>query len=654
MSMRMFALGLTLWLTACASSGLRAEPLDKEFEQRAAFYIEQLAAQDADKTMDWAKRVWPAPGGGDPHKYVLPVIIAEIALDPTDQSALNAYRRLMVVDKNKGDRGLYHFAAYLRARLYCQFRDKLPKDVVASNAYDAKHFYHIMTRGGTENHGFMHRTSAYVFSQYVKNPATREGRDPRWVRNWLIGQAKRWYNIGTGEYDSSTYYPFTTGGWSNVYDFAEDPAMRDTGRAALDWLSVAMANKYFHGCYLCPEARGFAKEAVGAVKRDEPAKTKSGVEFQYATEGTHTDWLNWLWFGGSVKPMHMDSGSVAVDEHAIVTLALSKYRPHRIVHNIATKNVKLPYEARGSHPQYYGGPDDDGNFPGGNKDQDYLYFADEFAMGTLYSSERGVRVSGTILPQTTMFKVLLKDTDDVRVFGASNGFHGHFPLEGRSPFDQYHQKRDAAINVCYVNPKVLDNDPQQRARLKDRSILGMSQAVGKPVEEGGWYFWQVNRAFIAARPLNGKAAWQSDEQVMHKTPKRPSGFRWLVSPGSLGGWVIQLGQQPQYQSLQAFRRAVLDNCKLDLSDFNEQERTVRFTNLHGDELKLRHTGGPGGKPDAWTNGKALIYKDWPVFESPYIKQEAGSGILQVNDGNEMLTIDFTGDRPRYTESDVSK
>lgn len=607
-------ISVALFPLACSGDGY-----EQAFGQRAAFTLKQVAKDNPKEIMEWSNRI----NLGDPHKYALGPIMARLALNPgtLDPNVARALAMLNEVNTNKGDRGLYHFAAYQRARLYIQFRTRLPQSRVKATEYDVKNHFGQMTHGGTENHGFMHRTSGYIFSEYIEGPY-KSRRGPDWLEQWLKGQVNKFYTAGQGEYDSSTYVAFTAAGWSNIYDFSKRENMRKLSKAALHWLAAAQALKYFHGCNMGPESRGFAKSAVTTI----------------------TDRVNWLWFGNSARPVleqGWDKPGRAL--HAVTNLALSDYRPHPVIRDLAAKKVKLPFEARNSKPQYYPAE--------ANKDQEYLYVAENYAMGTLYSPEKGVRTKGTILPQTTLFKASLRDANDVRTFGASNGYHGHFPLEGRTPYDQYHQKRAAALNVCYVY-----SDEDQRTR--HRSILGFPVQAGDPLKEHGWFFWKIGKAYLAARPLNGKASVErvtavgksgKAETVDSKT------HRWLVSPGRLGGWAIQLGQAGEYGTFKSFRKAVGDKCRLDLSEFQDSH-AVTFTSLQGDVLTLKSTVSadrPGGRPVATTNGTKLDYTTWPVFDSPYLREKRGSGILTVSNGQKSLIIDVTGEWPVFSEGEIS-
>ncbi len=628
-----------------ASAVSSGEPEEAAFDRRARFFIRQTAARSADGLLEWfGATPYFQNAGGDPHKYAMPVVIARLYLNADDQDALKLYRFLMEVDKKKSDRGLYHFSTFQKTRMFFQLKDRLAQDIVSfmeSNVRD--HFGRLVgnmnsVTYGTENHTFMSRASGYVWGEYLggADASSPLHRQTAFLDDWLAYQANRFYTIGMGEYDSSTYVGFSLASLANTYDFAQNQRTVARARAMMDWLVVAIGRKYYFGCQLGPEARGFARSAVGTTS--EAPSFPGTKHLRYAQTGTHTDWCCWVLFGGSDRGVWMDRPLVEVDRFPALNLAMSTYRPHRVIRNIATKNVPMPYEARGSKPTYTGQTD--------NHLHEILYFTDDYAMGTLYSPDKGVRTRGTILPQTTMFKLLTRVDRDVVSFGASNGYHGHFPLEGRTPYDQYHQKRGAAINICWV-------DKDQDNRTRHRSLLGYPIQAGDPVAKGGWFFWKAGRAWVAARALNGQAARGPATRPDKKTGKpvavEEDTHRFLVSPGKLGGWVIQAAEAEQYDSMAAFQQAVVDQTQLDLSQF-ASDRVVSYTSLQGDRLKIRHTGGPGGRPEAWTNGQKLVFADWPVYESPYVRQDLHSKVLRLSDGTGTLTIDLTGPLPKYIEA----
>lgn len=639
-------------LSFSALTALRADdPGEPAFQRRADFIIRSRAETDLDEMHARFERSSFFRGaGGDRHKSAMAPVMARLLLDPEDEQALRMYRNLMVVDTLKDDRGLYHFAAFQKTRMFFQMWDQLPADFTEAIDHDVRNFFDIMRRGGTENHQMMNRTSAYVWAERLDGefPGARDGREGSLaiLRAWLIDQVRRNFHVGNGEFDCSTYIAFSVASWANIYDFTEDPEMKDWARAMLDWYAVAMARKYYFGLNLGPESRGFARHAVGS--RPNP---RGGFD----SVGTHTDWIGWLWWESSDAGPMMDRDQVQVNPYPVLNLAMSGYRPHRVIRNIARKQLTLPYTARGAKAFYRITNDLEAFHDDHNHDHEILFFNTAFAMGTLYSPSDGIRTSGTILPQTTMFKLAVRDDRAVRVFGMSNGYHGHFPLQGRTPYDQYHQLGGAAINICYVfKPDDRDHDGGHEGiglgRTLHRSIFGYPRAVGRPLQREGWFFWEIGDAFVAVFPLGDGV--EDVESVHNHRPDRTADMRFLQTSGPLGGWIVQAAQRPDFENLSAFQEAVLEEGRIDLSAFDPEQRTVSFTNLDGDLMRMRHTGGPGGRPQVWNNGEEILFENWPVYESPFVRQAVGSGILELNDGVETLTIDITGDRIRWIEGRV--
>jgi hypothetical protein len=583
------------------------------FVTRADLVLRSRADENVGEVVAWAKRIKL----GDPHKYVLPIIAAKLHFDPNDRDAWDAYRWIMDVDAKKGDRGLYHFSAIFKVRIFFEFEKSLPPDVRAWFEENAGGHLDKFRAGGTENHGIMSRTSGYLFAERFQKGGTGDAETDHLVyfREFLRRECRKLYTIGMGEWDSSTYVAFTATGWLNVFDFAGDPEMKELAWAALDWYATAYAVKYFHGVLAGPEARGFANSPLEA----------------------NTDVMAWLWWDSLPPNFSVDLADATNVRYSVVA-AMSTYRPDPIVTAIARRDVEMPFAVRASKPEYYG-------TTASNFQHEVLYNTAAFSMGTLYDPTPGDRIKGEIWPQTTVFKLAILTPDDVLVLGAANGFHGHFPVEGRSPYDQYHQSKGAMINVCQVN------DPDIGGRAAQRSLLAVPDGLEQVGERDDWLFFQAGETFVAVRPLGDGARWTDladwTRRITEGRKTGPTiipGYRWLQTDGALCGWVIDTGTTARHSDAQTFMDDVLQGDRLDLDDF-ARDQTVTYRSLDGDTLKIRHTGGPGGKPEAWTNGTRIEFRDWPVYESRYVNEPLGAGRLEVNDGRESLTVDFSGDWP---------
>ncbi len=593
------------------------------FDARAELILRSRANEDVGEIVAWAKRIKL----GDPHKYILPVIAAKLHFDPDDQEAWDAYRWLMEVDAGKGDRGLYHFSAIFKTRIFFEFEKSLPPDVRAWFEENAGGHLDKFRAGGTENHGMMSRTSAYLFAERFQKGGSGDPKtDPKaFFREFLRRECRKLYTIGMGEWDSSTYVAFTATGWLNVFDFAEDPEMRGLARAALDWYATAYALKYFHGVQAGPESRGFARSPIGA----------------------NTDIMAWLWWDSLPPDFAVDLADDVGVRYSVVA-AMSGYRPDPIINAIARRDVEMPFVVRASKPQYYGSD-------ASNNQHEVLYHTAQFSMGTLYDPTPGDLMKDVIWPQTTMFKLAILTPKDVLVLGAASGYHRHFPVEGRSPYNQYHQARGAMITICNGPEDGLDQVSRGRA------LLAIPDGLEQVGERDGWLFFHAGETFVAVWPLGGGASWTDLAEWKQRT--RPEGkktasaelpgYRWLQNNSALGGWVIDTGTTERFADASTFMDAVLSGERLDLSEF-AQNRTVSYESLDGDSLKIRHTGGPGGRPEAWTNGETLEFRDWPVYESRYVNEPLDKGVLEVNDGRDKLVIDFSGDWPTRSRTNMSE
>jgi len=550
--MRIF---IVLTLTVLFTGLLYGEDYEEGFKKRSDFLIKMFAEKiDPVEVMNWAIKI----NLGDPHKYYLPAAIARMSVEPNDPKVPEALNLCVPIDQKKGDRGLYHFSIILRTRLYFQFKDHLPENILNELEKQVLTHYFIMTGGGTENHGTMLRASAALWAEHLNElsikhnikPQFRDGKNASWAKEWLRSFVKQWYSVGQGEYDSSTYAVYTAAAFANVYDFSKDPELRSIVRAALDYLSATQAQKYFYGCNIGPESRGFADSSVS----------------------TKSDMMSWLWFDNAARDV-MTPEEKPDRSSPVVILALSKYRPPLAAVDIADKSIRLsePMTYKGinvdalsstvhlaSKPEYYPG--------NGNHIQQYMIYNARAAMSVNYHKESGIETTGTILPQTSMFKLLVKDTDEVRVFGMGSGYHGHHPLEGKNPFDFYHANLWSAMMISnqWADEKTSEEnniDQRWRDEIKKRcsnmSFFAYPKAVGEPVEKNGFYFWEVNGVYIGVSAIRhmlerssspwepasverSASAWWNDRDRDGNVKENPT-YRYLVARGNITRWEVRVG-----------------------------------------------------------------------------------------------------------------
>lgn len=396
-----------------ATGALDAE--EAAFQARAARLIKATAGQDGLRerwTTMGRKREW------DCHKYLWPICLARLQMDPKDAIALGLVKEFNVTQ------GHYHFATIGSVRLHRQFghlfdeetREAHLASAIGGHKGGGAREAALFNGSGTENHLNMWRTSAYLLAE--------EGGDAKRtaaMKEWLKKYVKRLYTHGSGEWDSSTYYAFNMIGFMNLYDFAKDPEVKTTAKQALDWLTATYAIKYADGLCAGPEKRGNAREPYGAI----------------------TDYFMWLWVGDDFAPgvprmseAQLGKNSAIYAVHA----ALSTYRPDPAVLGLARKQGTAfagPVVVKATKPDYEQST--------AGRDHETLYIHPQFVLGSVLTPVGGY-IGGD--NQLTTWKLAVRGTKESPapvVLIGGQPFSG-----GRSPWDQLAQRENVLILMTKV------------------------------------------------------------------------------------------------------------------------------------------------------------------------------------------------------------
>ncbi|MEM9002621.1 MAG: hypothetical protein AAGE59_03740 [Cyanobacteria bacterium P01_F01_bin.86] len=164
----------------------------------------------------------------------------------------------------------------------------------------------------TDNLRAMRETSVYLMAEETGNEATRQlyqAHLERYVSTLL--------DIGMGEWDSPTYHGHTTAAYLNLYDFAQDPAVKQLAQDGLDWLFLNAALRYWRGSWVAPAKR---------------------------VNGQGAKRFFWLYFGDALPPEKAEKDWI----HALATT----YQPPEAVFQIARREFAKPLEIRRTHPHY--------------------------------------------------------------------------------------------------------------------------------------------------------------------------------------------------------------------------------------------------------------------------------------------------------------
>jgi len=405
----------------------------------------------------------------------------------------------------------------------------------------------------TDNLRGMREVAAYLFAEQSGNEMIRELYKSRLKRTALS-----FWNVGNGEWDSSTYLGHTMSAYVNLYDFAKDPEVRGYAKAILDFLFASSAIKYRNGAWGSPQVRDY---------------------------GDHAPWstsalTSWLYFGGGAKkPPHKEL------EHAL--FFTSAYRPPAAVTALARKETELPVEIFASHPQYE-------NFlPGRDEAPAYhetQYLGKHFQLGTMREGH-GYNSNG--------FK-LLADNDRYGVAFV-------IPTTGKL--------RNGVTNTA-GGDVIVQNGPGALYFNPKKVPFHLAFPAEIPLtRDGSTLFMDFGNSWAAFIPVD--LTWGTKNPM--KKSKKSKGPARLVQHGEGHGFVVQVGEKGEYPSFDAFRESVNANTRVSVQN---GEVIANFSNgrsltLSEDGKVFERDGGivdwDTERRDLWQpakGGETPISLDW--------------------------------------------
>jgi hypothetical protein len=221
-------------------------------------------------------------------------------------------------------RKYFHFGDQLdplyRDRMQAAMRQLTETDPLTRQANPPRKFWQnsqddcdtLIDCRNTDNLRAMRDTSIYLMAEATQNETTRQlykQHIQRYVSTLL--------DIGMGEWDSPTYHGHTTTAYLNLYDFAQDPEVKQLAQTALDWLFTQAAYKYWRGNWNGPAKRIYGNGSAAFF---------------------------WLYFGDALPPQDF--------EHDWLYAITSTYRPPQSALTIASHRPNTPFERQRTHPHY--------------------------------------------------------------------------------------------------------------------------------------------------------------------------------------------------------------------------------------------------------------------------------------------------------------
>ncbi len=573
------------------------------FDQRRHHLLSQLAKINLEELDQWQQRNQIS----DPHKYLLPVILARLSLETSQQEAEKLWQ--LVEKLNQQQPSLYHFRSIFDVRLFFRFRDRLPAQLqqIYQRMVSPPQVLSWLDQG-TENHMFMQRVSGLALldgsgwpSPYPAVAATNEA--------WLRAEISKFLTIGQGEFNSSTYTGYSIAGLLNLYDFAKTPELKTLAKAGLDWLAANMALRYSWGTMGGAESRGYDR-GTG--------------------DGSGLSAIAWLWWGGVNAPEISNN-------YARVALipALSSYRPPAALAKLALKEVALPFTLLATHPAYY-------SYHQAQQFGEIFYVTPEYSLGTLLIPKRSYQTQGTINAQYATHKLVIRPlvvkdvslpfspfsfdqspeapltpSDWLRQQKGGTGENTvitlggtlHSPLAtGASPGDQYLQSQGTVIYQLRLNEADL------QAKVPAASHLVLPASAPQPRRFGDWYIWSIEGVWLVARGWGDHAP-----NLITST----NNYQIWAVQGKNTAWITEVASLREYPTWEDLTNALNQTAIEDT--LWERSGKLSYRNLKGEVLTMTYN------PELGINQSIPeAIQDWQVISSPYINESLRRGILAID------------------------
>lgn len=414
----------------------------------------------------------------------------------------------------------------------------------------------------TDNLYAMTTVATYLFAEAAGNEATRK---ISWERIRDFGVTM--FMNGIGEWDSENYLSHTMSAYLNLYDFAQDPVVKMHAKGMLDWISMAMAVKYWRG--------GWA----GAVKRD------------YGNIRALD--------GNALLTAHLyfdDVGLETEGDRDDVHHITSAYRPPMAVVELARNQFELPVELHISHPTYENWKEENG-VSGRNRPEYFetMMFGHTYRLGTLLGGSLG-DMSGFRMTTYNSRRGV-----DYFIVGHSLGKEQKSIAEGKTITRSTLGTTSAgATNVAQHRNLVLYATDAGTAEFH---LLCAPGSIGR--NERGIQFVRHEKTWIALTPFG--MTWSGrNERASVTFASAGDILSGKGSGGRFAGFAMEVGEEPTQGDFDTFARNVLAKSRLT----EEGPGRWTYTGADGTSVGLEHRVGI---PGAFTPGtEAELLARFPV------------------------------------------
>lgn len=456
---------------------------------------------------------------------------------------------------------------------------------------------------GSDNHHVMDFTAKWHFAKLAKDwpdfrdrkysdgttAATQYAKWNDYLKIYCTERAKK----GLFVEFASNYNTDGTRGFYNIYDFTDDPVLRQRMEYLLD-LHWAM----------------WAQEQIDGVRGGGKARMyQSGGDRSGNSEMRE---LAWYYFG---------IGEPSDPESPKLPALTSGYRPPLVVVDLAVDVAGrgqyevlhrplglavAPKERRGSHQL----PFNDLKPEGGSL-VCYSWCTPSFILGTPMVEPRPADHWVGMSAQNRWHGAIFAGDINARIVPQVRA------KDNRALWNAQWSVQHKGTLICQ---KLKTNKGGQEMRVWF-SRPGLTDRR----EEGGWVFVEAPAAYAAVRVVHGGAEWENARRGLEGS--------WLRCRDEWTPVVLEVSPKEDFEDYAAFRKAV---AALPLSFENG---VLRYQGLSHAKLTFYTTQ----RKNPEINGKAIDYTPPMVLDSPFLKARWNNGVVTIAKDGRSRVLDFNRD-----------
>ena len=399
--------------------------------------------------------------------------------------------------------------------------------------------------------------------------------------NYFDERAKRGLFVEVG---APTYHGYTLEAILNIYNFADDPVLREKAGMILDLDFADYAQQELRNVW------------GGGRSRSYPDESYSGADDSMT-------FLGQILFGPTAP--------VAGNNHALV-LATSGYNPPPVVLSLANGHAVLGSFADvtrrpGNGPRSFDQNDDWQVDPSASI-VNYSYCTPDYIMGTAELKPGDTHIAPS--SQNRWQGIMFNSSPGDRVYPQAA------PSNVSPTNDAFHSVQSKNVLIT-----------EKRDYKKLPTLVYFPITLDNVVEHNGWLFVQEGASYLAVRPAIGTYHWLT--AARNHASQRDERFIELSKATS--PIIFEAARSASYSSFGAFQSRIV------AKSFKMAGAVLNYTAVNGTKFTFFTDVTRGPKVD----GKLVNYAPTNVFNSPFMQSVWGSGKITITNGALRASYDFS-------------